>query len=177
MVKRSLHPKRKIKLALVRALIPSSRRYLSVAEAVRPAGIANETEVELSWLSARQFTDEAAACSLLEGGPWAASARGNDDLGLEGKAACIKCARKNNLPFFGINSGMEMAVIELRANVLHLSGANRSDLAPDTPFPVIKEAPIEPSKSCCLIARQARQPDIQLTANRWHPSIRQIHYP
>lgn len=164
MVKRSLHPKRKIKLALVGRYTELKDAYLSVAEAVRHAGIANETEVELSWLSARQFTDEAAACSLLEGVHGLLLPGGYDDLGLEGKLLAIKCARKNNLPFFGINSGMEMAVIEFARNVLHLSGANRPDLAPDTPFPVIKEAPIEPSKSLLpnLPVRLGSQ-DIQLT--------------
>ncbi|MGI6168138.1 MAG: CTP synthase [Christensenellales bacterium] len=166
MVKRSTQPKHKIKLALVGRFTELRDAYLSVAEATHHAGVSNETEVELVWLSSCQFTDEATACTLLEGVQGLLLPGSYDDLGVEGKLLAVQCARKNNLPFFGINSGMEIAVIEFARNVLHLSGANRSDLAPDTPFPVVQELPFEPPKSPLpQIPMRLGSQDIQLTGD------------
>ena len=56
---------------------------------------------------------------------------------MEGKIDAVRYARENNLPFFGICLGMQMAVIEYSRNVLGLEGANSTEMDPDTPHPVI----------------------------------------
>jgi len=56
---------------------------------------------------------------------------------LEGKIKAIKSARENNIPFFGICLGMQMAVIEFSRNVLNLKNANSTEMNEKTSDPVI----------------------------------------
>ena len=49
----------------------------------------------------------------------------------------MKYARENNLPFFGICLGMQMAAIEFARNVLDIKDADSTEMHPDTPNPVI----------------------------------------
>jgi CTP synthase len=57
--------------------------------------------------------------------------------GVEGKIEAVKYARENNLPFFGICLGMQMAVIEFARNVLGWSDAHSTEMDPETTHPVI----------------------------------------
>jgi CTP synthase len=57
--------------------------------------------------------------------------------GVEGKITAVKYARENNLPFFGICLGMQMAVIEFARNVLGLHDAHSTEMNPNTSEPVI----------------------------------------
>ncbi|HLY69006.1 MAG TPA: gamma-glutamyl-gamma-aminobutyrate hydrolase family protein, partial [Puia sp.] len=57
--------------------------------------------------------------------------------GVEGKITAVRYARENNLPFFGICLGMQMAVIEFARNVLGLYEAHSTEMNPSTPDPVI----------------------------------------
>jgi CTP synthase len=56
---------------------------------------------------------------------------------VEGKIISVKYARENNLPFFGICLGMQMAAIEFARNVLGIKDANSTEMEPETPNPVI----------------------------------------
>ena len=64
-------------------------------------------------------------------------APGFGERGFEGKIETVRYARENNVPFFGICLGMQVAVIEFSRNVLGLAGANSTEMDPKTPFPVI----------------------------------------
>jgi CTP synthase len=57
--------------------------------------------------------------------------------GVEGKIIAVKYARENNLPFFGICLGMQMAAIEFARNVLNIADADSTEMNPDTRNPVI----------------------------------------
>ena len=46
---------------------------------------------------------------------------------LKGKYLSIKFARENNIPFFGICLGMQLAVIEIARNVLNIKDANSTE--------------------------------------------------
>lgn len=46
----------------------------------------------------------------------------------EGKIAAIKYARENNVPYFGICLGMQLATVEFARNVLGLEGAHSQNL-------------------------------------------------
>jgi CTP synthase len=48
-----------------------------------------------------------------------------------------KYARENNLPYFGICLGMQIAIIEFSRNVLHLKNANSTEFNQKTKYPVI----------------------------------------
>ena len=58
-----------------------------------------------------------------------------DERGIKGKLS-ITYARENNIPFFGICLGMQLAVIEIAKNVLNIKDANSSEFA-ETSNPVV----------------------------------------
>jgi CTP synthase len=64
-------------------------------------------------------------------------APGFGERGIEGKITAVNYVRKNDIPFFGICFGMQMAVIEHSRNVLGLSTANSTEIDRDTKYPVI----------------------------------------
>ena len=55
-------------------------------------------------------------------------APGFGERGIEGKIEAVRYARENNIPFFGICLGMQMAVIEYSRNVLGLKDANSTEM-------------------------------------------------
>lgn len=57
--------------------------------------------------------------------------------GVEGKIIAVKYARENQLPFFGICLGMQMAAIEFARNVLGLKDAHSTEMDENTSNPVI----------------------------------------
>ena len=61
---------------------------------------------------------------------------GFGDRGIEGKITSIKYARENNIPFFGICLGMQLAVIEISRNLLNLNDANSTEFS-ETSNPVV----------------------------------------
>ena len=61
--------------------------------------------------------------------------------GAEGKIACIKHARLNNLPYLGICFGFQMAVIEFARNVCGIADANTTEIEQNCANPVITILP------------------------------------
>lgn len=57
--------------------------------------------------------------------------------GAEGKIACIRYVRENNIPFLGLCFGFQMAVIEFAKNVCGIKGANSTELEPECKEPII----------------------------------------
>jgi CTP synthase len=66
---------------------------------------------------------------------------GFGDRGIEGKIMAIRYAREQKIPFFGICLGMQVAVVEYARNLVHLEGANSSEINPTTHYPVIDILP------------------------------------
>jgi CTP synthase len=64
-------------------------------------------------------------------------APGFGNRGIEGKIIAVQYARENNLPFFGICLGMQMAVIEFARNVIGLKEAHSTEMDSNSPDPVI----------------------------------------
>lgn len=63
--------------------------------------------------------------------------------GVEGKIMAIKYAREQKVPFLGLCYGMQLAVVEFARNVAGLTGANTTEVDPQTPYPVVHEIPAE----------------------------------
>ena len=62
---------------------------------------------------------------------------GFGERGTEGKILAAQYARENNVPYFGLCLGMQIATIEFARNVLNLEGAHSVEFDADTPHPVI----------------------------------------
>jgi len=114
--------------------------YASIINALEHAGIALGCDVKIKWIDTTDVTDENAA-GHLDDVDGIIVPGGFGTRGAEGKIACVKYARENNLPYLGICFGFQMAVIEFARNVCGLGQANSTEIEPDCPEPVIDILP------------------------------------
>jgi len=140
MVDRERNSKHQVKIALVGKYVELRDAYLSVAEALKHAGIANDARVEIDWIHSADIRDENVA-DHLKYADGVLIPGGFGDRGIDGKITAIKYARENKIPLLGICLGMQLAVIEFARNVAGLKGAHSSELDPNTPYPVIDLMP------------------------------------
>ena len=110
--------------------------YLSVNESLVHGGIRNDCEIMVVHIDAEEIEKDGPDAHLadLHG---ILVPGGFGDRGTEGKVIASKFARENNLPYFGLCLGMQIAVIDFARNVLGLAKANSEEFDPDTPDPVI----------------------------------------
>jgi CTP synthase len=130
------HPKTKVSIGLIGKYIELQDAYKSILESFIHAGAMNECKVNVVNVHSEFITDENVA-EKLKGLDGLLVAPGFGFRGVEGKISSVKYARENNLPFFGICLGMQMAAIEFARNVLGIKDANSTEMNPDTTNPVI----------------------------------------
>ncbi|WHH57386.1 CTP synthase [Petroclostridium sp. X23] len=140
MVNKVKNLKHSVKIGLVGKYVALHDAYISIVESLKHGGIANDADVEIKWINSENVTEEncketfADIDGILVPG-------GFGDRGVEGKIAAAKYARENNIPYFGICLGMQLAVVEFARNAAGLIGAHSSELDPETPYPVIDIMP------------------------------------
>ena len=130
------HPKDTVRIAVVGKYMSLKESYKSLFEALVHGGIANEVKVEIDCIEAEQIEQEAAEI-LLKNVDGVLIPGGFGDRGSEGKISAIRYARENNVPFFGICLGMQMAVVEFARNLCGLERANSTEFDLQTAHPVI----------------------------------------
>ena len=130
------YPKNKVTIGLIGKYIELQDAYKSILEAFVHAGAMNECKVQVVNVHSEFISEENVKEKLgnLDG---LLVAPGFGHRGVEGKIVAVKYARENNLPFFGICLGMQMAVIEFAKNVLGLRDAHSTEMDAETPDPVI----------------------------------------
>jgi CTP synthase len=130
------YPKTKVTIGLIGKYIELQDAYKSILESFVHAGAMNECKVKVVDVHSETITDDNVAekLSKLDG---LLVAPGFGNRGVEGKIIAVKYARENNLPFFGICLGMQMAVIEYARNILGWADANSTEMVKDTTHPVI----------------------------------------
>ncbi|WP_019643686.1 CTP synthase [Novispirillum itersonii] len=108
--------------------------YKSLSEALTHGGIANNVKVKLEWIDAEQLEKENPV-DVLSGVDGIMVPGGFGERGSEGKIRAATFARENNVPYFGICFGMQMAVIECARNLAGLPKASSSEFGPsETPL-------------------------------------------
>ena len=124
--KHVLEPDGRVKIGIVGKYTGLADAYKSLNEALSHGGIFNNVKVELSWIESEELNGEnilnkLSKCDgiLVPGG--------FGERGAEGKILAIEHARKNNIPYFGICFGMQLAVIEMARNLLGIKDANSSE--------------------------------------------------
>lgn len=139
-VHKMLSPERTVKIALVGKYVEIKDAYLSIAEALEHAGIANDVIVEIQRIDSSQVTPETSRQFFedIDGilVPGGFGARGH-----EGKLEAIRYARSNNIPYFGICYGLQWAVVEFARNVCGWKNAHSTEVEPATEKPVITHMP------------------------------------
>jgi CTP synthase len=131
------NPKHFIKVALVGKYIDLPDAYLSVTEALRAGGFANDAKIEIKWIASDDCaTPEGAAKSL--GDVDAICVPGGFGVrGIEGKVGALKYARENKIPTLGLCLGLQCMVIEGARNLAGITDANSAEFEPNTKNPVI----------------------------------------
>jgi CTP synthase len=139
------NPKHHVTVALVGKYIDLPDAYLSVSEALRAGGFANNAKVELKWVA----SDE---CGTPDG---AKAALGDVDAicvpggfgvrGIEGKLGALKFAREKKIPTLGLCLGLQCMVIEAARNLARITDANSAEFSPESGTHVI--ATMEDQKS------------------------------
>jgi CTP synthase len=137
LLKRVHFPKHHVKVALVGKYIDLPDAYLSVSEALRAGGFANDAKVELVWVPSDN-------CETLEG---AKAALGEVDAicvpggfgirGIEGKLGALKFAREMKIPTLGLCLGLQCMVIEAARNLAGIKDANSAEFTPQSGTHVI----------------------------------------
>jgi CTP synthase len=133
---RHKNPTHEITIGLVGKYVELQDSYKSILEAFTHAGAANEVKVNVKSIHSEHINSAniSALFSDLDG---VLVAPGFGERGIEGKIEAIKYVRENNIPFFGICLGMQMAVIEFARTVLGHKDANSSEMNDSTENPVI----------------------------------------
>ena len=130
------HPKGTVNIGLIGKYIELQDAYKSILESFIHAGAMNEVKVNVVNVHSEDITQENVKelVGKLDG---LLVAPGFGNRGIEGKIVAVQYARENNLPFFGICLGMQMAVIEFARNVVGLKGAHSVEMDPNAAHPVI----------------------------------------
>ena len=140
MIDRIKSRSREITIAIVGKYVRLHDAYLSVAEALRHAGYELQTHVKIKWVDSETISGETCESAFADvDGILVPGGFGNR--GIEGKICAAKYARENNVPYFGICLGMQIAVIEFARNVCGLKGANSSEFDSNTKYKVIDFMP------------------------------------
>src|SRR3989344_2711586 len=108
--------------------------YISVIEAIKHASFTLGYKPEVVWLDSGKVEKNP---ELLQGYQGIIVPGGFGARDIEGKILTVKYCRENNLPYFGLCYGLQMAVIEYARNVLGYLGANSTEIDPDTKYPVV----------------------------------------
>jgi len=136
MVKKLKSPKHSTTIAIVGKYVDLEDSYKSLNEALFHGGLANETQVKLKFVDSEQIEKKGIG-KIFNDVNGILVPGGFGDRGIEGKIKAIRYSRENNIPFFGICLGMQLAVIEFARHICNLKGAHSTEFDPDTPYPVI----------------------------------------
>lgn len=131
------NPKRTVTIALVGKYIDLPDAYLSVSEALRAGGFANDARVELRWVPSDTCETPEGAAAALSDVDGICVPGGFGVRGIEGKLGALRFARENRIPTLGLCLGLQCMVIEYARNVAGIEGASSSEFDPETPAPVI----------------------------------------
>ena len=123
---RVLNPKKDVNIGIIGKYVNLKDAYKSLDEALIHGGISNNVKVNLKRIDSENLKPENVK-SLLKNVSGVLIPGGFGKRGTEGKIAAIKYARLNNIPFFGICFGMQMAVIEAARNLLNIKNASSSE--------------------------------------------------
>lgn len=142
MVESIYNTEKTLEIALVGKYVALHDAYLSVAEALNHAGIANKAKVNIHWIDSETLEDPKLTMKeVFKGIDGIVVPGGFGNRGIEGKIRAVQYARENKVPYLGLCLGMQCAVMEFARNVVGLKGATSSEFCEDAEFPVIDLMP------------------------------------
>ena len=137
LLKRVHQPQHTVRVALVGKYIDLPDAYLSVSEALRAGGFANEAKVELVWVASDECATKEGAQKALSGIDAICVPGGFGVRGIEGKLGALTFARENRIPTLGLCLGLQCMVIEAARNLAGIKDANSAEFSPESGTHVI----------------------------------------
>ncbi|WP_274584391.1 CTP synthase [Neisseria leonii] len=131
------NPKYTVKIGMVGKYVDLTESYKSLTEALRHAGIRNDTQVDITYIDSEAIEKNGGDVSVLAGMDAVLVPGGFGVRGVEGKIAAVRYARENKVPYLGICLGMQIALIEYARDKAGLNDANSTEFDLKTPHPVV----------------------------------------
>ena len=141
MVEKLKNPKQEARIAIVGKYTTGNDAYISVQEALKHGGIANQAAVEIEWIEAESLTEHPDLDSVFENADGVLVPGGFGYRGIEGMLVAAQYARENDIPYLGLCLGMQCLVVEFARHVANLKNANSTEVDENTPYPVIDLMP------------------------------------
>ena len=130
-------PAKKVTVALVGKYVDLPDAYLSVSEALRAGGFANDAKVEIRWVASDTCETPEGAARVLDGVDGVLIPGGFGVRGIEGKLGAIRHARESRTPLLGLCLGLQCMVIEVARDLAGIAKAGSTEFDPTCPDPVI----------------------------------------
>ena len=137
LLERVHNPAHQVGVALVGKYVDLPDAYLSVTEALRAGGFANNAKVNIKWVASDDCETEAGAIAALKDVDAICVPGGFGVRGIEGKLGALKFAREKKIPTLGLCLGLQCMVIEVARNLGNILLANSAEFDPETKDPVI----------------------------------------
>jgi len=135
-IRRVKEPQSQTTIAIVGKYVELTESYKSLAEALIHGGIGNDCRVDLKYVDSESLERHGIGDTFADVDGILVPG-GFGERGSEGKTAAIGYARENNIPFFGICLGMQMAVVEFARNICKLEDAYSAEFREEAENPVI----------------------------------------
>jgi len=137
LLERVHNPAHQVTVALVGKYVDLPDAYLSVTEALRAGGFANNAKVNIKWVASDDCETEAGALAALKDADAICVPGGFGVRGIEGKLGALKYAREKKIPTLGLCLGLQCMVIEAARNLGNILLANSAEFDPETKDPVV----------------------------------------
>lgn len=115
-----------VHIGLVGKYVKLHDAYLSVVEALNHAGYAQNAYIRIHWIDSENITKENVS-QIFQGIHGIIVPGGFGNRGIEGMIIAAEYARKNQIPYFGICLGMQIAVIEYARHAAGLPEAHSGE--------------------------------------------------
>jgi len=130
LLERVHNPAVTVKVGLVGKYIDLPDAYLSVTEALRAGGFANNAKVEIIWIASDDCESPDNARKLLNELDAICVLGGFGVRGIEGKVGALNIARTMKIPTLGLCLGLQCMVIESARNMAGIPNANSAEFDP-----------------------------------------------
>ena len=137
LLKKVHSPQHHVRVALVGKYIDLPDAYLSVSEALRAGGFANNAKVEIVWVASDECETAAGAAKALSNIDAICVPGGFGIRGIEGKLGALTYAREKKIPTLGLCLGLQCMVIEAARNLAGITDANSAEFLPESGTHVI----------------------------------------
>jgi len=131
-IRNTAEKKGEVTIAIAGKYTGSIDTYISIVKALEHCSMELRTDIKIRWVETTSIEQgKTTAEKELKGVDAILIPGGFGTRGIEGKIACAKYARENNIPFLGICYGFQMAVVEFARNVCGIKNASTEEVKKD----------------------------------------------